>query len=437
MVSEDLARLSWQRVTFDHLATFSGWLVPSREDRYEHSMWSLLFQTTLPNLLLVLHAHLFLRYPESRSLRLILMPIIVLTALRCAFAGKINPSKFNQYNFMTSVAAVYTSCRAIVWAFPKKAPQWTGNNRRLPLAVELVITQRGACWDWGIPKPPTKPHQEFLWDSFNISATGLILFDLLTTFIQHPAVTPKNELMTLEERSSGVLGDYHLIVVTFCIGVLVGCILQTYHTLLALIFVAIFPSTQATWAPRPLDAPWKSTSLSELWSKRWHSFFRYIFLNLAYRPTNALLKLLRVPSKPRRAASVLAVFVLSGLIHEVAQEGMAIRAPAALSDPEKALFHSRQGWGARNYTSTWFFTMSGIGVLLEDLFTSLTGIKVQGVWGNIWTLTFITLTGMPLVKVWHAQGMAAETSAIGFTKPLVDRVVDLLIKLQGESVSKA
>lgn len=83
---------------------------------------------------------------------------------------------------------------------------------QLPLALELVMTQRGACWDWGIPNPPTKPHKHFLWESFKISTAGVILFDLLATFIKHPAVTPNVELLSLDEASSGVLGRSCLLV---------------------------------------------------------------------------------------------------------------------------------------------------------------------------------------------------------------------------------
>lgn len=126
----------------DFFAGIAGWLVPGREDRYTHSLSSLIITTTLPNLLLILHAHLFLRYPHNRLPRLLLMPIIVVTALRCAFAGRINPGTLNQYNFMTYVAAIYTMARAVIWAFHTKAPRWTGNEHHVSVHAEAAIVHK-------------------------------------------------------------------------------------------------------------------------------------------------------------------------------------------------------------------------------------------------------------------------------------------------------
>ncbi|CAG8578384.1 3395_t:CDS:2, partial [Acaulospora morrowiae] len=56
------------------------------------------------------------------------------------------------------------------------------------------------------------------------------------------------------------------------------------------------------------NEPWKSTSLTDFWSKRWHQIFREIWVSLAYRPLRSLMRNKFGPS--------LGVFVLSGIMHE-------------------------------------------------------------------------------------------------------------------------
>jgi hypothetical protein len=78
--------------------------------------------------------------------------------------------------------------------------------------------------------------------------------------------------------------------------------------------------------------PQVSTSLQELWARRWHQMFRSSFHLLAYQPLRALLRALKDKAKAaspdgkhpllpavsilQRVVPVYAVFLLSGLVHE-------------------------------------------------------------------------------------------------------------------------
>ncbi|ORZ03653.1 membrane bound O-acyl transferase family-domain-containing protein [Syncephalastrum racemosum] len=65
--------------------------------------------------------------------------------------------------------------------------------------------------------------------------------------------------------------------------------------------------------PSLFDAPWAARSIHELWGRRWHQVFRTAFRTVAYDPVRQLF-----PHQKRlgRAAGTLAVFALSGFMHD-------------------------------------------------------------------------------------------------------------------------
>lgn len=65
--------------------------------------------------------------------------------------------------------------------------------------------------------------------------------------------------------------------------------------------------------PPLFDAPWKARSIHELWGRRWHQVFRTAFRSVAYDPVRQLF-----PNHKRlgRAAGTMAVFALSGFMHD-------------------------------------------------------------------------------------------------------------------------
>lgn len=150
------------------------------------------------------------------------------------------------------------------------------------------------------------------------------------------------------------------------------------------------PSTQASWGDLPYIFPLKADSVRALWSTHWHDLFRIMFLDLAFKPTASLARRLGLPRKAQKALGVLAVFTLSGLMHEAGIEGM-------------SWGHADQGWGAGvegwSYATTKFFVLQGVGVILEDVLQETTGMKVQGWAGRIWAFTWVMGTGWPMIDV--------------------------------------
>jgi hypothetical protein len=166
----------------------------------------------------------------------------------------------------------------------------------------------------------------------------------------------------------------------------------------ALPWIVFAPSpTASLYWPHLFQHPEGTTSLTELWSLRWHSLFRaslgycgYDFakhlgapraVSVYVRPVpfEAAAKDLTPPSIPN---SRMATFGLSALMHWVAIEALG-------KGPE--------------FGPTWplarFFLMQGVGVLLEGAFRAVTGRRTKGVLGRIWVWSWIFLWAPSAMEV--------------------------------------
>ena len=121
-------------------------------------------------------------------------------------------------------------------------------------------------------------------------------------------------------------------------------LLRAWTGLLGMVLLAHFGSFQVVallWQNHGVDAvpimnsPWRSTSLSEFWGKRWNLGFRQLGHDLIFQPLHA-----RIGA----ATSSFLVFVASGLIHDF-----------VISFPARGGY----GW------PTGYFLLQGIGVALE------------------------------------------------------------------------
>lgn len=116
-----------------------------------------------------------------------------------------------------------------------------------------------------------------------------------------------------------------LLTIAFGVSLIVG--IDLGFTLLSLVALvgqttlhALAPSAVPafdlrTWPPM-FDSPHLSTSVQELWAKRWHAQFSPTFRFLGYDPAAALTRSIGIGKTGQRAVGALAVFILSGLFHE-------------------------------------------------------------------------------------------------------------------------
>lgn len=84
------------------------------------------------------------------------------------------------------------------------------------------------------------------------------------------------------------------------------------YAVYSLIGVLILGQDVDDWPPF-YDRPWKSTSLTEFWGKRWHQAFRDAFGQTGGRPFGILFG---------RVGLVLGTFFVSGLFHDLGYWGM-------------------------------------------------------------------------------------------------------------------
>ena len=117
-----------------------------------------------------------------------------------------------------------------------------------------------------------------------------------------------------------------------------------------------------------MNAPTRSTSLSEFWSERWNRGFNDLMHLLLFKPSRHRLGL---------PGAVLLVFLVSGLLHD-----LVISVPA------------RAGYGL----PTAYFALQGLGVLLERSSVGRKASLGRGVRG--WCYMAI-ITGAPLFLLFH------------------------------------
>ncbi|RHZ81145.1 hypothetical protein Glove_123g80 [Diversispora epigaea] len=144
--------------------------------------------------------------------------------------------------------------------------------------------------------------------------------------------------------------------------------------------------------PFIINNPIMSTSLTDLWSNRWHQVFREIWVSLAYRPLKTFIRNKFIPllnPKFKKIGEIfdkvippLGVFVLSGIFHEYINWTV-----------------TYQYWIPGEQLS--FFVLQGIGVIMEKLVKqSIPSLRIPNWLGWIWTLGFICLTIPSFLNVW-------------------------------------
>jgi hypothetical protein len=59
------------------------------------------------------------------------------------------------------------------------------------------------------------------------------------------------------------------------------------------------------------------------------------------------------------------------------------------------------------------FVLAGLGVVAEGTFRRLTGKRVQGLLGRVWTWSFMAVVAGPAVDAWADAGVGASAGAAG------------------------
>ncbi|KAH0836313.1 hypothetical protein J3R83DRAFT_7862 [Lanmaoa asiatica] len=169
--------------------------------------------------------------------------------------------------------------------------------------------------------------------------------------------------------------------------------IQTCYDTCTIVAVLAFGQEPAQWPPA-FDAPWRATSQSDFWGRRWHQFYRRMFLIQGGYPLSFFLG---------RVGLVIGSFLSSAVMHHIAI--------ITFSD-QGELWRMLVGFG-----------MMALIVLAEALFKQLTGRKVGGCAGWVWTMGWLLVWGSMIIDGFARAGSWGH---MDFTVPglaVVDRLV--------------
>jgi hypothetical protein len=264
-------------------------------------------------------------------------------------------------------------------------------------AWDLLLNVRGIGWNWPrgliLPNPVFDVRSRIAF--VLLSATRCALYVLAYDATNQAILTISPEDVSYVTGGSiydpslpPVLQLLRCLIISGLAMLSVCFAIEWCYQLLATLFVTVFQQNPSQWPPL-FDSPWLSTSLSDLWGRRWHQMFRHTLLGLGGRPFNFLFG---------RLGGVLGVFLVSGLFH--------------------ALELRAVGRGGNILVVVGFFVMSGVGIVLERFWKRVSGRSVRGIWGWIWTFSWLALWGVPVVNEWAKAGRFG-TGALGEFKPSV------------------
>jgi hypothetical protein len=246
-----------------------------------------------------------------------------------------------------------------------------------------MINKRGIGWNWPrgliVPKPAFETDSRITF--VLLSAARLALHSLgFDAFLQIAHMLSSD---TFGSLNGGSLFDHTLppllellrsVSVSFLTVSMVYFTIQWSYQFLAIVCVVLFQQCPSQWPPL-FDSPWLSTSLSELWGRRWHQMMRDVVLNLGGQPFNRLFG---------RFGGLFGAFLVSGIVHDIE-----LRA---------------SGRGGNSVAIIGFWVMNGVGVVLERIWTKATGKRVGGVWGWTWMFGWLALWGVWVVDEWAKAG---------------------------------
>jgi hypothetical protein len=273
-------------------------------------------------------------------------------------------------------------------------------------SIELAFNLRGHDWCWGkgLHTPPeTRPTHStpaFLATVSSSALTHWLLCDTLHYTVQSFSPTTFGSPIggSIIDESLPPLQRYsRSTMITILSGFTIYTAIQTVYDITTLVGVLIFQQRPSQWPP-VFHAPWRSTSLADFWSRRWHQVFRRCFVSLGFEPFSFLLG--------GKAPGVLGAFFISGILHDLGMWGM--------------------GRGTNPWAVTGFFLMMAVGIIFEGIFKKVTGERVRGWGGYIWTMCWVLAWATMLVDAWARIGLMGSMFVPARVRPATNIVLPVV-----------
>lgn len=283
---------------------------------------------------------------------------------------------------------------------PSKAPK-----SAIMDALDLACSLRGYGWDWsaGVYFPPeTRPrcYKGFVFYVIFSTVIHALICGILHTTIR--AFSPMDIGAAGGSIFDGTL-PFHArylrsSLISICAMFGVYAFIQVCYDTCTLGGVLFLGQEPKQWAPA-FDAPWCATSVSGFWGRRWHQFYRRMFLVQGGFPLSFL----------GRPGLVIGAFLSSGVMHHLAM--------IILNDQ----------------LDPWLiiagFGMMAPVVLTEYAFKKLTGRKVGGAVGWVWTTVWLLIWGNPIVDGFARCVMFGRFNFTESAVPRKDVIVHLVASL--------
>jgi hypothetical protein len=189
--------------------------------------------------------------------------------------------------------------------------------------------------------------------------------------------------------------------ISLCGMIVIYSSVEVMHRLCALFGQIVLGQSAAQW-PRIANRPWMSTSVTEFWGKRWHQFFRHIFVVYGSHPGRKI---------AGWYGSIMGAYIVSAVMHVLGLWGL--------------------GRGTEFTHTGGFFVMVGLASILERKWKLWTGKEVAGVPGMLWGAIWQLIWGSGMVDAWARRGMIANEFLPGkmrIGKALVDVVLTVVAR---------
>ena len=243
--------------------------------------------------------------------------------------------------------------------------------------LDLSMSMTAYGWEHGLrvkaKRAPVRSRWSFVLGRLATAVSWLLLADLVSEILikyGEPTDPTDPTLITIFDPTLPTVQRYlKVALLTFISGVAISGAL---HAVSCIIFaISVTLGTNPERCVGGIDEPWRSTSITEFWGRRWHQWTRFTFVNFGGKPIAAL-------TGTGRAGVVLGTFLASGIVHDLG-------------------FMKLPGNMGSSGVSTVFFVMMGVGAVLEQAWTKATGWKVAGVPGWLWTMGWTLYWGSLLV----------------------------------------
>ncbi|KIN99567.1 hypothetical protein M404DRAFT_155017 [Pisolithus tinctorius Marx 270] len=263
-------------------------------------------------------------------------------------------------------------------------------------ALDLSTNMRGVGWNWSksLRFPPDKRPPSRPW--FIISVFLSALFHSFICGVMQLAVRAFSP-ETFTVLSGGTIFDPTLppliryirsSVLSILVGFSIYAFVQTMYNLGTFFGVAVLQQDPAQWPPVFYE-PWNADSLRDFWGYRWHQLLRRTFIVVGGWSLGSLFGYV---------GFVAGTFIGSGIYHNIVV----------------IMINQNVEW----WCMTLSFGMMGVGVILELMFTRVTGRRQVGGWtGRAWTMAWLLVWGNVMVDGFGRAGMFASSNVFDTASP--------------------